>query len=1106
MAVFGFAPTLTPHYLDRTDLRLQIQQHFLDHQNTSTSVVITGMNGCGKTQLAAHIAQEASRSKTYAYIAWITPNSLEHLHSLLIAMAKQFDVPISDNTFDLINKIYNAISVQHKNSLLIFDDINFELEDPMLLRPEKHNIQDVIHAVFTTVNPQFCPYAFKIYEFTQDECYNYIKMFFPENETHDIDRLRVKLGNHPLALAQAMSYMQMTGENIRGYISLLDEKTNYQQRLFETNIGDSSKTIWTTWDVSIEHVLKTKDSVSKLLRYCIFLYNEKIPKNLLTTLFKDRLELNDTISILSKYSLISNHSEGDYISLNSMTQQVLQLKYMDILFKEIKIKTCVEELLAAVRNYFNFDTRLIKKASKEIIDILPHSMTIIKFALQNSIQNHDLYEILHTLGLYQYFTLGHPRAAMKTLMIARSILKQLGQGLCLQLARLDADLAAVYTSLGHYQDAIIHHQRSARFFYNYNAEYDNPEIALAVSNLGVALQQSLLIGRIPVSSGLITFDQHVLFGKENTQYKPAYILVPQLTNDIDNIITHHETLLHILAEHFGETHFLIGREHYNLSSLYCYKNDLAQSQYHINIAIKLYEKRWSANNIETLMVHNLEGIIQFLTGQLSQALETQRNVYEIAKQYQQENEHVFANIIFHYAAMLLENNQKEEAKKYFIQCDEMEERFAHTNNIKKSSILIQAVKYGYHHTAQWLIDTGFSLISERDQEGNTVIHAAAITNFTDIIDELINRGVNLEARNSYGHTPLGSAIQAGAINAFEALMKHLPSAADKAHHLTNIDSHESSPLVSAIVTGQYQMTDHLLRKYFDHLKIDTFNDYGYSPLFCARIQKHKKISDLLIQYGASRNLTNQFGLTPESLINIMWSIINFSDADFLLATHDLQDLVLCGKALFQLTSNQFCFLLNALKFHPTIERLNIPAQRYSKKILKSLLALIESNSQIRYINLSAHAILRDQYKISNNDALFILKALNNNSSIIHIDFSNHLLTEETLEMFHELFNRNRELQDKENPIKNKIYSVIFDGEDLEMTRREAQCLLLLHDGLSAKQSANELHLSQRTVEIYLDKLKKRFKSRTKIELMSKINAQIISALRNQLNETSTAVS
>ena len=65
----------------------------------------------------------------------------------------------------------------------------------------------------------------------------------------------------------------------------------------------------------------------------------------------------------------------------------------------------------------------------------------------------------------------------------------------------------------------------------------------------------------------------------------------------------------------------------------------------------------------------------------------------------------------------------------------------------------------------------------------------------------------------------------------------------------------------------------------------------------------------------------------------------------------IEELVLCGNALFQLTSNQFCFLLNSLKSHPSLQRLNIPAQRYSKKIVRNLIELIEINTQIRYINL-----------------------------------------------------------------------------------------------------------------------------------------------------------
>ncbi len=75
----------------------------------------------------------------------------------------------------------------------------------------------------------------------------------------------------------------------------------------------------------------------------------------------------------------------------------------------------------------------------------------------------------------------------------------------------------------------------------------------------------------------------------------------------------------------------------------------------------------------------------------------------------------------------------------------------------------------------------------------------------------------------------------------------------------------------------------------------------------------------------------------------MWSIINFSEADFLLATHDIQELILCGKAIFQLTSAQFCFLLKSLKSHPSIQRFDVPDQRYSKKILIHLVELIKNS-------------------------------------------------------------------------------------------------------------------------------------------------------------------
>ncbi|MGQ3891305.1 response regulator transcription factor [Legionella sp. CNM-4043-24] len=53
----------------------------------------------------------------------------------------------------------------------------------------------------------------------------------------------------------------------------------------------------------------------------------------------------------------------------------------------------------------------------------------------------------------------------------------------------------------------------------------------------------------------------------------------------------------------------------------------------------------------------------------------------------------------------------------------------------------------------------------------------------------------------------------------------------------------------------------------------------------------------------------------------------------------------------------------------------------------------------------------------------------------------------------------------------------------ELSRREMQCALYLLDGKTSAEIAQLLHLSPRTVEVYFDRLKARFGSRNKIQLV-----------------------
>jgi DNA-binding CsgD family transcriptional regulator len=59
-------------------------------------------------------------------------------------------------------------------------------------------------------------------------------------------------------------------------------------------------------------------------------------------------------------------------------------------------------------------------------------------------------------------------------------------------------------------------------------------------------------------------------------------------------------------------------------------------------------------------------------------------------------------------------------------------------------------------------------------------------------------------------------------------------------------------------------------------------------------------------------------------------------------------------------------------------------------------------------------------------------------------------------------------------------------EKIPITRREAQCLVYLRQGNTAKQIAIKLFLSYRTVETHLKNLKEKVECRTSIELLSKV--------------------
>jgi DNA-binding CsgD family transcriptional regulator len=79
--------------------------------------------------------------------------------------------------------------------------------------------------------------------------------------------------------------------------------------------------------------------------------------------------------------------------------------------------------------------------------------------------------------------------------------------------------------------------------------------------------------------------------------------------------------------------------------------------------------------------------------------------------------------------------------------------------------------------------------------------------------------------------------------------------------------------------------------------------------------------------------------------------------------------------------------------------------------------------------------------------------------------------------------------------------LFLSGKVILLTRQESACLFYLSQGYSAKIIARYLTISPRTVEIYIDHLKKKLDCRTSLEVISKLSESLIEVVQFDPKET-----
>ena len=199
--IFGMRPDVAAFYIERGE-RERLRN--LVKEGPRLRVVLVGMRGCGKSQLASDLAQWCEKQE-WSLVAWINAASRESVQSDLVELAQRLPIDRSDKpTQDqLINRCLDYFkSANATDRLIVFDNVE-DINDLTGLVPRG----DGLRVVATTTNEYGWKNQswdlIKIGVFSREDSIKCLLRITDSKDFEAADAVAQKLGDLPLAIVQA---------------------------------------------------------------------------------------------------------------------------------------------------------------------------------------------------------------------------------------------------------------------------------------------------------------------------------------------------------------------------------------------------------------------------------------------------------------------------------------------------------------------------------------------------------------------------------------------------------------------------------------------------------------------------------------------------------------------------------------------------------------------------------------------------------------------------------------------------------------------------------------------------------------------------------------